>query len=108
MTDQPTILDPATTPVPLNLEVPQSPLAQIAKGQLRVGVAALAGALGLRNVLPAALVNDQTIDLITGLVMLALVAGWTGLRDLLTHTRFFALASDPAVPEDAVRLKETV
>jgi hypothetical protein len=105
MTDEPTITNPDAVPVPLGLQVEASPIRQIAKGQLRVAVAALAGALVLRNVLPAALVNDQTLDAITGIALLALVAAWTWLRDRLTHSRFFALAVDPQVPGDAVRLK---
>ncbi len=105
MTDEPTITNPGTTRVPLGLEVDPSAVRQIAKGQLRVAVAALAGALVLRNLLPAALVNDQTIDLITGAVLLGLAGAWTWARDRLEHSRLFSLAVDQSVPADAVRLK---
>jgi hypothetical protein len=100
MTDTP-------APTPLNLEVDRSAITTIAKGQLRIAIAALGGALVLRNVLPAALVNDQTIDLVVGVVILAGASAWSWLRARLTHSRFATLAADPEVPADAVRFKAT-
>lgn len=103
--DAPSLADPGAVAVPLGLEVDASALKTLAKGQLRVWIAALFGAMVLRNLLPAWLVNDQTVDIVAGAAGLALIAGWTWIHDRVTHSRFFSLALDRAVPQNAVRLK---
>lgn len=96
--------DPEIT-VPLNLQVDRSALGLIAKGQLRIGIAAIGGALVLRNIIPASLVNDQVVDLVTGAVILGVASAWSWARARLTHSRFASLAADPDVPADRVAFK---
>lgn len=91
-------------PVPAGVVVPDTPIAQQLKGQLRIGIAAIGGALVLRHVLPAWLVNDQTIDYITGVAMIGSVAAWSWIRNRLVHSRFASLAMDKRVPDDAARM----
>lgn len=96
-----------TTPsTPANVVVPPSPLAQQLKGQLRIGIAALAGALVLRHILPAWAVNDATIDYVVGLAMLAIAAGWAWVRARIVHSRFASIAADPRVPDEVARLAD--
>lgn len=95
-----------TDTVPEPVAVPASPLEAQIKGQVRLVLAALAGALVLRNLLPAWLVNDQTLDMAAGAVMLALASGWSWVRARFNHARLFTVASDPRVP-DAVAFVAT-
>lgn len=97
--------DPTPNPLAAEPVIPAaSALAMQAKGQLRLAVAALGGSLVLRHALPAAMVNDQTVDLVVGIVILAAASAWQWLRTRLVHSKLYALAVDPQVPADKARL----
>lgn len=89
--------------------VPPTPTEQIIKSQLRIAIAAAGGALVGRAILPAGLLNDQVLDLLSGAAMVAIVAAWAWVRAKLSHSRFFAIAEDPRVPDAVARVavKET-
>jgi hypothetical protein len=97
--------DPEDAPIPLGLEVSRSALSGIAKAQLRIAIAAIGGALVLRKVLPAWLVNDGMVDLIAGVIILGVASAWSWVRARITHARFASLARDPEVPADRVQFK---
>ena len=84
--------------------VPTSALPQQLKAQLRIGVAAVGGSLVLRHVLPAWAVNDQTVDYVVGLVMIAGAAAWAWVRAKLNHSRLFTIASDDRVPDAVAKV----
>lgn len=101
---EPTPPIPADVVTPAGVVVPASPIAQQLKGQLRIGIAAVGGALVLRHVLPAWMVNDQTVDYITGVALVGGAAVWSWVRAQLVHSRFASIAADPRVPDEVAKL----
>lgn len=91
---------PATTPVNVT---PSATLPQI-KGQVRILLAAFAGAMVGRHLIPADLVNDVTLDAVSALIMIGLASGWQWARGRLEHSRWWTLATDHRVPDDLVRV----
>jgi len=93
-----------TDPIPpAGLKVAPTVGATQLKAQLRIGLAAVAGMLVGRQVLPAGLVNDTTLDVATAIAIYGLTAGWQWFRVRLQHSRWWAMAIDPRVPADLVR-----
>lgn len=97
-----------SAPIPESgLTVERSALATQIKGQLRIGMAVLAGiVLGRlvdRGWLPAGLNNNGTAEMIVGVVLYAIPAGWQWFRVRLQHARLWALAVSHRVPADLVR-----
>ncbi|WP_061780742.1 hypothetical protein [Sphingomonas sanguinis] len=85
--------------------VPPTVLAGQAKAQLRLGLAAIGGALVLRKALPEWAVNDQMLDLVAGLIIWGVAAGWSWGKNKLNHARWVAVAANPRVPSDVVTTK---
>lgn len=83
-----------------------SAVGMLAKGQLRIAVAALGGSLVLHHVLPSALVNDQTVDLTVGALLVLGMSAWQWARTKLVHSKLFALASDPAIPDTKAKVAD--
>lgn len=98
---------PNDVQTPAGVVVPMSPLSQQLKGQLRIAVAALGGALLLRHILPAWAVNDQTIDYVTGVVMIGGMAAWSWIRARLVHSDLASIAADSRVPDEVAKLADT-
>ncbi|WP_336866927.1 hypothetical protein [Sphingomonas sanguinis] len=88
--------------------VPASVLAAQAKAQLRLALAAIGGALVLRGFLPKWLVNDQMVELATGVVIWVVAAAWSWIRNKVNHARWVAVAADPRVPDDVATVKGAV
>lgn len=88
--------------------VPASVLAGQAKAQLRLALAAIGGALVLRGFLPKWLVNDQMVELVTGLVIWGVAAAWSWIRNKVNHARWVAVAADPRVPDSVATVKGAV
>ena len=91
------------TPNPMPITVAPSDAPQQVKAQVRILLAAVAGALVGKHIVPAELVNDATLDAVSALVMVGLASGWTAARVRLQHTRLWRLAIDPRVPNDLVQ-----
>ena len=68
-------------------------------------MAFIAGSLTSKAILPTALVNDQLIDLLAGGVFVAAASAWAWIRAKLSHSKFFAVASDPRVPDAVARVQ---
>lgn len=96
MTDTPDLPD-------AGLQIAKQAIALRAKAQLRIAVAALAGMLIGKHILPAGLVDDTLLDAITAIVLAGAVAFWQDFRVRLQHSRLWALATNPRVPDDLVR-----
>ncbi|WP_267386548.1 hypothetical protein [Sphingomonas sp. GC_Shp_3] len=89
----------ATTPIVVD---PSAVKIQI-KGQVRIILAALAGALIGRHVLPSWLGSDTVLDALSALVMIAIASVWQWARVRLQHSRLWQLAINPRVPADLAR-----
>ena len=100
--------DPAALadPTPTTIVVPPTATNQQLKGQARIVMSVLAGALLGRlvsgHILPASLDSEPVVDALTGMGLYGLAAFWTWARVNLTHTRFLTLAINPRVPNDLV------
>ena len=101
--------EPAPLPLP---DVPASAIAQQFKGQLRIAVAAVAGSLvtaaAAKLHLPIlttfwGVQGDQIVGMITGIILLGLMAAWQWVRARIVHSRFWALATNPRVPNDIIK-----
>lgn len=92
--------DAAPTPV----IPPASALGMQAKAQLRIIIAAIAGSLVLRHVLPDFLVNDQTIDLAVGGVLVVTASAWSYVRTRFIHGTLVSIAQNDAVPNSVARM----
>ena len=90
---------PATTPIDV---VPTATQLQI-KGQVRIILAALAGALIGRHILPAWLGSDTIVDALSALVMIGVASAWQWARVRLQHSRLWQLATNKRVPDDLIR-----
>ncbi len=91
-------------PIPDNgLEVAKSALKLRAKAQLRIGLAAIAGSLVGKHILPAGLLDDTLLDALTAIIFAGSAVYWQDARTLLQHTRLWKLATNPRVPDDLVR-----
>lgn len=98
--------DEAKAAIPAGgLEVVSSAAGQVAKGQLRLLIAATAGALVAKGLLPASLANDPVIDAVTGLVIFGVASAWSARRAIVNHARLLWLARSRRVPNDMVRPK---
>jgi hypothetical protein len=86
------------------IQVARSALKTQAKAQLRLFMVAAGAALVAKQVLPAVLVNDQTIDLAVGAVLIAAASIWSWVRNQVEHSNWFKVAEDPRVPDEVVKL----
>ena len=93
--------DPAPTPI----EGAKSALAARAKAQLRIALAAFAGMLVGKHILPPGLLDNQALDALTALIAAGTAAYWQDFRAILTHSRLWGLAISKRVPNDLVRPK---
>ena len=95
--------DETTIPI----DVAKSVVMNQAKGQLRIALAGIAGAIAGsafgHRYLPPGLFNSTLIDAVAVLVIYGLTAGWQWARVRLQHSRLWQLAINPRVPNDLVR-----
>lgn len=99
-----------SAPIPAGgLEVAPSTVGVQIKAQVRILLAVFAGMMLGRlvdaQILPAALANDGMSELIVGVALYLLSAGWQWARARLQHMRLLALATDVRVPSSLVRTK---
>jgi hypothetical protein len=73
------------------------------KAQVRLILAALAGAMVGKHILPRELANDVVLDAVSALIMIGLASAWQWARVKLQHSRLWKLATNPRVPDDLVR-----
>ena len=100
-----------TDPIPqTGLTVEPSAFATQVKAQLRIVLAALAGAiLGRlvdRGILPDWLAGDGTAELIVGVLLYAIPSIWQWWRVRLQHLRLWGLALSRRVPDDMIRVAD--
>ena len=92
--------DPAvSTPIDVAASAAQLQI----KGQVRIILAALAGAMVGKHILPAGLANDTVLDAVSALVMIGVASAWQWARVKLQHSRLWSLAVSRRVPDDLVR-----
>ena len=92
-----------TSPDAMPIDVAASAAQLQIKGQLRIILAALAGAMVGKHLLPAALADNTVIDAVSALIMMGVASAWQWARVKLVHSRFWALATSKRVPDDLVR-----
>jgi hypothetical protein len=89
------------------IEVAKSVVAAQAKGQLRVWLAMLAGAIAGsafgHRYLPASLFSEPVLDAVAALIVYAVASAWTWGRVQLQHARWWGLAISQKVPDEIVR-----
>ena len=90
---------------PMPVDVAKSVVTSQVKAQLRIGLAALAGMMVGKHLLPASMNNDAMLDAICALIFGGIAAGWQWGRTVIEHCRWWQLAVDPRVPNDLVRPK---
>jgi hypothetical protein len=97
--------DPSAPAAPVAVPIAVAPTAteQQIKAQVRLALAAIAGALIGKHILPAGLINDTLLDALAAMVMMGLASAWSWARVKLQHSRFWALAINRRVPDDLVR-----
>jgi uncharacterized phage protein gp47/JayE len=96
MADDPDVPQPIIPPV--------SDLGMQAKSQLRLIIAAIAGSLVLRHVLPDWIVTDQTVDLAVGGVLVAGASAWAWVRTRFIHSALVSIAKNDDVPNAVARM----
>lgn len=100
---------PNEAPIPIN--VAESVIATQAKAQLRLAIAAIAGAIAGsafgRHYLPADLFNAPLLDAVSAVIVYAIASRWSWAKNKLVHSRFWALAINPAVPNSVIRPAKT-
>jgi hypothetical protein len=93
----------ATTPAALPIDVTPSAASLQVKAQLRILLAAVAGALVGKHILPAGIINDTLLDALAAMAMIGLASAWQWARVRLQHSRLWSLAINRRVPDDLVR-----
>lgn len=86
--------------------VPPTPISQQVKGQVRLVLAALAGALVSKYALPAGIVTDQLLDVACAALFAGGAMVWSWVSNRLTHSKLFTIANDVRVPDSVARIEE--
>lgn len=92
-----------TDSAPMPVDVAASVVTSQVKAQVRIILAAAAGAMVGKHILPASMNNDAMLDAVCALIFGGIAAGWQWARTQLEHSRWWRLAVDPRVPADLVR-----
>lgn len=88
---------------PAGLEITKTATRLQVQAQVRILVAAVAGAIAGRLMPGHGVIDDRVIDALTALVMFAGLSVSAYLRTQLVNSRWWHLALDPRVPDELVR-----